>query len=118
MKHFKILWICVKALLHLPIYRIDVLNWVEYWYLGQTSGLCAALDTAIDDLWLSSWPAMLRYFPKYKKEYAQMFPCDYIGELFWWEPHTWDTNGRLGFFYWLKEQYKDDKTNLRKITIG
>ncbi len=116
MKHLKILWIYVKGLLHLPIYRIDVLNWVEYMYLGETSGLCAALDVAIDDLRLVRWPK-IQYFPKYLKEHAQMFPSHYTGESYWWEPDTWEIKGRLGFFYWLKEQYKDDKTNLRNISI-
>ncbi len=116
MKHLKILCIYIKVLLNLPIYRIDVLNWAKYWYVGKTCGLCLALVTSIDDLGLNPFPIRY-YFAEYTKQCAKRFPCNYIGYGFWWESRTWDINGRLGFFYWLKDQYKDDRKNLRNINI-
>ncbi len=118
MKLFKILWIYLKCILHLPIYRIDILNWTEYFYIGKFVGLCSAIKMAMRKLQIFNEgfdEEIVYYFPKYTMQNAQMFPYNYVGRVFWWEPDTWSISGRLGFFYWLKEQYKDDKTNLRRI---
>jgi hypothetical protein len=119
MKHVRILWIYLKGLLRLPIYRIDVLNWAEYFYVGSCdcSGLCDALYFSCANLNLYNYTPLQIYFPKYTRQNAQMFPYNYINEAYWWRAWNWDENGRLGFFYWLKEQYKKDRTNLRKINI-
>lgn len=121
MKHLNILWIFLKVRLHLPIYGIDVLNWTEYYLIGETSGLCEAIDLSLKSLGLKNSPTrycIVQYFPKYTRQNAQMFRYkNYTSGAYWWHAWDWDKNGRLGFFYWLKDQYKNDKTNLRKLNV-
>lgn len=119
----KIVWIKFKSIVHLPIYRKDILIWTKYYYTTY-EGLCCAIESSIRDLIhvynrpqhlipLFS-PYVVRIF--HEKHGVDIRPTQYIYGLYWWEPHTWELNGgRLGFLNWLIEQYKDDKTNLRKL---
>ena len=53
------------------------------------------------------------YFPKFRREVAFKFGANKSND-WWWEYDVWDT-GRMDFLDWLIDQYKDDKTNLRKL---
>ena len=123
MKHLRILWIYLKSILHLSIYRIDVLNWAEYFYVGfpNRNGLCMALSCSCKCLNLDIWHyrELQTFFPKYNRANAQKFKEYYLPQpnVYWWTPDIWNIHGRLGFFYWLKDQYKNDRINLRKINV-
>ena len=80
MKHLNIFWIFVKSILHLPIYRIDVLNWAEYLYVGSCDGglddcggLCDPLYSSCRNLNLDicNYTELQIYFPKYSRKYAK-----------------------------------------------
>ena len=108
MKELEIMWLIIKALLHLPIYRIDVLNWAEYLYVGSHNSiaLCPTLSRSCRNLNLGirNDTKLQIYFPKYSRKYAQNFNENYLpsDRAFWWRINTWDTNGRLGFFLLVK----------------
>jgi tRNA(Ile2) C34 agmatinyltransferase TiaS len=114
---WKIMWIFIKKCLHLPIYRIDVLNWAEYFYVNKKSCLCVALGLSLSDLDCYSYSAR-KIFDKYNIENAVLFNTNLLVDskhVPWWPVYEW--TDRLKFFYWLKSQYKNDKTNLRKLNV-
>lgn len=102
----------VKNFLHLPVTRVEVLEHAkELQVTCKYPGLCHLLNSALIDyeIW---WASPSTTFPKFKEEYAKHFGASYHG--YWWERGRWDT-GRLEYLNWLIEQYKDDKTNIRKL---
>ena len=101
----------IKNFLHLPVTRVDVLEYAtELQATRYYPGLCALLDDALEHYDIYSFVRVI--FPKFQEEYARHFGASYHG--YWWERFNWGT-GRLDFLNWLIEQYKDDKTNIRKL---
>ena len=101
----------VKNFLHLPVTRVEVLEHAkELQSTCQYPGLCLLLNNALDHY--NIWPFPSTIFPKFKVEYAKHFGASYRG--YWWERDRWDT-GRLDFLNWLIQQYKNDRTNIRKL---
>ena len=108
---FKTLKRKVKNILHLPVTRVEVLEYAkELQSTHQYPGLCALLKDALE--YYEIWSFNFIIFPKFKEEYAKHFGASYHG--YWWERDRWDT-GRLDFLNWLIQQYKNDRTNIRKL---
>lgn len=108
---FKTLKRKVKNFLHLPVTRVEVLEHAkELQGTHQYPGLCALLNDALE--YYDIWSPASTIFPKFKEDYAKHFGASYRG--YWWERFNWGT-GRLDFLNWLINEYKDDKTNIRKL---
>jgi len=103
----------IKNFLHLPITRVEVLEHAKELQATQIhyKGLCHLLKDALFDYEVY-FPFLITVFPKFKEEYAEHFGASYHG--YWWERDRWDT-GRLDFLNWLINEYKGDKTNIRKL---
>ena len=74
--------------------------------------ICDSIYAALDDYSIPR-TSLHVYFPKFIRQNA----LNFVGSknsLWWWEYDVWDT-GRMDFLNWLIGQYKDDKTNLRKL---
>jgi hypothetical protein len=121
----KIAWIKFKSIVHLPIYRKDVLIWVKYYYANEDCrGLCSAIFHSVSDL-MHVYNGTHCFIPLLSPGVAKIFHKEhgvdtsitqYTYGHFWWKPYSWKLNGgRLGFLNWMIEKYKDDKTNLRKL---
>lgn len=121
----KIFWIKFKSIFNLPIYRKDALIWAKHYYAnGDCAGLCYAIEDSISDL-IHVHNKPQHFIPLLNPNVARSFQnkhgvdtstTRYNSGCFWWRPRVWELNdGRLGFLNWLIEQYKDDKTDLRKL---
>ena len=121
----KILWIKFKSIVHLPIYRKDVLIWAKHYYANKYwEGLCEVIGNSINDL-IHVYNRPQHFIPLlnpkvvkvfHKKHGVDISATRYNDGYFWWQPRVWELDGgRLGFLNWMIEQYKDDKTNLRKL---
>lgn len=95
----------------LPVSRKTILNRAAKLYKGKTDGLCDALERSLIDygIYISATNAFSEFFTQ---ENAKGFGG--INPGWWWPRKDW-TSGRSEFLDWLIEQYKDDKTNLRKV---
>lgn len=121
----KIAWIKIKSLIGLPIYPIDILLWIKFYYANEDcGGLCEAIEDSIIDL-IHMYNRPQHFIPLLNPKVAEEFQKNhnvdtgdscYKFDSYWWEPCVWELNGgRLGFLNWMIEKYKDDKTNLRKL---
>ena len=84
----------------------------------KLAGLCYSINRALIDYGIYScvlYNTLLitKCFPKFRREEALKFGANKEDD-WWWESDVWNT-GRMDFLNWLIDQYKDDKTNLRKI---
>lgn len=107
----------VKNFLHLPITRVEVLEYAkELQSTRQYPGLCLLLEDALSAYEI--WPFASTVFLKFNIKDARAFGAyEYAYSKkggYWWERGDWNT-GRLKYLNWLIEQYKDDKTNIRKL---
>ena len=101
----------ISRLFHLPVTRKEVLKRAKKL---KRAGLCFSIDEALRDYGIDlSYAFVVKYFPKFRREEALKFGAHEL-DSWWWEQNVWDT-GRMDFLNWLIDQYKDDKTNLRKI---
>lgn len=104
-----------KRFLYLPVTRLEVLKHAkELQSTHQYPGLCALLDDAL--LAYNIYTFHSTIFPKFSPQYAEHFGALYTKYhgVYWWDRGAWNT-GRLEYLDWLIEQYKDDKTNIRKL---
>lgn len=102
----------VKNFLRLPVTRVEVLEHAkELQGTHQYQGLCFLIEDALSAYGICPFASIV--FPKFSPKYARQFGafCDYG---YWWDRGEWDT-GRLDFLNWLINEYKDDKTNIRKL---
>jgi hypothetical protein len=99
----------ISNLFNLPVTRKEVLKRAKK---IKKSGLCYTIRDALHKYNIYSRNPEI-YFPKFERKNALQFGADKFYE-WWWIPYVWDT-GRMDFLDWLIEQYKDDKTNLRKL---
>ena len=82
----------------------------------KRAGLCSSIEEALRDYGVYSGvvhPCLVECFPKFRREDAINFGAHKL-DSWWWDYNGWDT-GRMDFLNWLIEEYKDDKTNLRKL---
>ena len=101
----------ISNLFNLPVTRKEVLERAKKL---KKAGLCFAIDEALRDYGINlHHPFSTTYFPKFRKEMAFKFGANKL-DSWWWPPRIWDT-GRMDFINWLIDQYKDDKTDLRKL---
>lgn len=101
----------IKKLLRLPIYRIDILNNVD---TKHYNGLCEAINDSIYDAF-HKYLYLPDIFPLSTYSNALKFDAYRGGSFgYWWRPKDWK-RGRRDFFNWLKEQYKNDREDLRKF---
>ena len=100
----------ISNLFNLPVTRKEVLERAKK---IRKSGICSSLIFALEDYCIPCSLQLKMYFPQFVRMNALQFGADTSYE-WWWEPDVWDT-GRMDFLDWLIEQYKDDKTDLRKI---
>ena len=99
----------ISKLFNLPVTRKEVLLRAKEL---QKAGICDSIYAALDDYSIPR-TSLHVYFPKFIRQNA----LNFVGSknsLWWWEYDVWDT-GRMDFLNWLIGQYKDDKTNLRKL---
>lgn len=102
-----------KRLSFLPVTRYEVLQYAkELQATHAYKSLCSLLGYALMDYDIYYPRPIEIIFPKFKEEYAKHFGASYYG--YWWERDRWDT-GRLDFLNWLINEYKDDKTDIRKL---
>ena len=105
----------IKNFLHLPVTRYELLQYAKELQAAHAyRGLCHLLDDAL--MGYDIHPLHLdELLPKYNIEYARCFGAHYhLYHGYWWERGRWDI-GRLDFLNWLINEYKDDKTNIRKL---
>lgn len=102
----------ISNLFNLPVTRKEVLKRAKKL---KGDGLCFSIDEALRDygIYLSNALLMTKCFPKFRREEALKFGAN-KSDGWWWEHDVWDT-GRMDFLNWLIDQYKDDKTNIRKM---
>lgn len=110
------LYIKYKIKFNRPIYRVDILRYVKY--IEHCWGLCHSINSAlvycnVDVTAISIDAYISRFFPLFKRKYAEPFNAQPLA-VFWWPLGDW-TGGRMDFLNWLIDQYKDDKTDLRKL---
>ena len=102
----------ISNLFNLPVTRKEVLKRAKKL---KRVGLCSSIAEALRNYGVySNVPHLFtEYFPKFREEEALNFGAEWkLG--WWWEPDVWNT-GRMDFLDWLIEEYKDDKTDLRKL---
>lgn len=102
-------------LFELPVRRKSVLTLAKKIRTKHSNvGLCAAISSALTEYGIWKDRTLKEFFPEFTFENAkEKFKADGTKEFFWWIDYN-DPN-RIEFLDWLIEQYKNDKTNLRKI---
>ena len=103
----------ISRLFNIPVTRKEVLKRAKKL---KRAGLCFSIEEALRNYGVYTGifrPCLVKYFPKFSKEEALNFGAE-KEDSWWWECSVWNT-GRMDFLNWLIDQYKDDKTNLRKI---
>lgn len=98
----------ISNLFNLPVTRKEVLKRAKR-YKGP--GLCYTIGKAFEDYNIIVFNISL-VLPLFNKNNTKQFGGSLGG--YWWDWGVWNT-GRMAFLNWLIEQYKDDKTNLRKL---
>lgn len=107
----------ISNLFHLPVRRVEILKRAKRY---KESGLCYAILKAAGDYKVNVHIPLTISFPLFTYNNAFPFgakiPCGYCMAMnqYWWPRGIWDS-GREDFLNWLIEQYKNDKTNLRKL---
>lgn len=104
------------------VYRKDILEYAlkhhKYIYGKNHGGLCISIIYALQHYGINAYPMKLKTFiPLFTNNNAILFKATNHNDasmVYWWQEGVWDT-GRLDFLKWLLEQYKDDKTNLKKL---
>lgn len=105
----------ISSLFRLPVRRVEVLKKVKKNLEKKNyQGLCHALMDVFCDYNLNTGFDLAELFPGYTWMNAIKFGATKDYMPYWWEKYNWKT-GRIDFLNWLIEQYKDDKTNLRKL---
>lgn len=99
----------ISNLLHLPVTRKEVLKRAKK---IKKYGLCYSISHVLH-AYNIPYGDYHHYFPMFVRMCALRFGADGFYE-WWWKPNVWDT-GRMAFLDWLIEEYKDDKTDLRKL---
>lgn len=109
------LYIEYKIIFNRPIYRVDILRYVKY--IEQSLGLCHSIHFALFccniHVPTEVEPTVSRFFPLMDRKNAKPFNA-HSRAPHWWPAGDW-TGGRMDFLNWLIDQYKDDKTDLRKL---
>lgn len=108
MKIFKNIIENIRHACGITLYRVDVL---KYALEHKKDGLCSTLGCALIHFdTVTSNPKIL--FPLFTHENAVKV-ANAQNWVYWWPKDIWDT-GREEFLKWMIEQYKDDKTNIKR----
>lgn len=101
----------------LPVYPIDILIEAKQNF-AYVSGICSALKYAAQYFKFYDVAEYAPYIEKLDRNIAiQNFNGDDRKDtLYWWKPGIWRT-GRLDFLNFLIEENKNNKIDLRKITL-
>lgn len=113
-----LLW---KRLFNLPVYRYDLLRYALHH--DHRLGICNAVRGAlvragldeeisdVDDNGISiQYPHIL---PKFTYTNAQQFNGGFYHRAYWFPLGDWKK--RKEFIRWMMNEYKDDKTDLKKL---
>ena len=101
----------ISNLLGFPVTRKEVLKRAKK-FKGRS--LCFSISHTLNEYdILHSFNHLYALFPKFIKRNALPFGANRFSE-WWWDEFVWET-GRMDFLDWLIEEYKDDKTDLRKL---
>lgn len=102
------------------VYKKDILEYALKHHTHNSinyGGLCITIDRALRHYGLNlCFTPTIIIFPLFNHNNARKFNSNTDENsilAYWWPKGIWDT-GRLDFLKWLLEQYKDDKTNLKK----
>lgn len=110
------LYIKYKIKFNRPLYRVDILRYVKY--IERRWGLCYSIYSALFGRYTHTSVAIgftvSRLFPLMDRKNAMPFNAHPLN-AHWWPVGDW-TGGRMDFLNWLIDQYKDDKTDLRKLS--
>ena len=109
--------IYLKNKFNRPIYRKDIIEVaLQDWDGMHKFGLCNALDHAMSkfDMPYVGHSGTKEFFPLFTLTNAVRFGAQPEFRMYWWPEGDW-TKGRIEFLEWMKKQYKDDKTDLRKL---
>lgn len=112
------MWIFIKRIFKLPITRYEVLRCAKKRAIKHPEiygGICnIIIDILTLDFDLSMEGTLKDYFPKFTYENAFKFGAIPGEHVYWWKHKDWKGD-RMKFLDWLIQEYKDDKTNLRKL---
>lgn len=109
--------IYLKNKFNRPIYRKDIIDVaLQDWNGMHRFGLCNALAQAMSkfDMPYVGGSGTKMFFPLFTRANAVRFGARPEFSMYWWPEGDWNT-GRIEFLEWMKKQYKNDKTDLRKI---
>lgn len=117
MKQLLLLKFWIKKTFNLPVYRKDVLERVKLFH-DKYRGLCEGIFKNIMYFNLKTNircnDINVEYIPKFKSNVKNYnINIIFLGG-YWWNKNVW-TTGRMDYLNWLINEYKDDKTNLRKL---
>ena len=103
----------INNLFRCPLTRKEVLKRAKKY---KDYGLCYAIFRAFLHYGITidgHYSTIRNIFPLFEVENATQFKVHFDRD-YWWNKGVWNT-GRSDFLDWLIEQYKDDKTDLRKL---
>lgn len=109
----------ISNLFRLPVTRVEILTYAKRLaekHPDRYLGLCLLIQDSLRFYGITTQCYTTEeryYFPLYTRQNAFCFGAT-KDTAYWWHPCQWNT-GRMDFLDWLIEQYKDDKTNLRKL---
>lgn len=99
----------IKNLFHRPIYRKDILMYVNR--KTKLGGLCYSIHKSCEKYHFDYYSDFQKVFPLYTYENAKKFGASGGGTGYWWRVGEWN-NGRQEFLDWLIKQYENDKEDL------
>lgn len=102
----------LKKLFRKPIYRVDILNHAIRHH-RRNNGVCSAIDEGLYAIGINvNYDAILLIFPAHNfMNASQLFGAE--ANAYWWPQGDW-SGGRMEYLLWLRDQYKDDKEDLRR----
>ena len=104
----------ISNLFNLTVTRKEVLERAKKY---KNYGLCYAINRALIYYKLTfstDYDIIKSIFPLFKIDNAYRIAKANPFKDYWWPKGEWNT-GRMDFLNWLIEQYKNDKTDLRKV---
>lgn len=109
--------IYLKKKFNRPIYRGDVIDVaLQDWDDMHKFGIYHALTHAMSkfDMPYVGHCGTEIFFPLFTHTNAVGFGARPEFRMYWWPESEWNTR-QIEFLKWMKKQYKDDKTDLRKL---
>ena len=102
-----------------PVTRYDILDCALVTKSHKKFGLCHLLTFTTEDIidkCISSSCVEYVLFPLFTKNKADEIVGLESVKFYWWKPGDFRCNSpRMKFLRWLRDQYKDDKTDIREL---